>query len=127
MAPHMMRQGASAISSGAMPAMTSQGQPNQSAAPPSATAAATRTRRSLAHEFVFVPPVEQQDLDAGDVLILRTFQRLDWCDRNGRDYPADFPVTVAWTPSSTFGFWGSLVANLTFRATEPSTGISDGW
>jgi len=80
MAPHMMRQGANAISSGAIPAMTSQGQPNQSAAPPIATAAARRTRRSLAHEFMLVPAVEQQDLEAGVVLIFGNFRTLEWSD-----------------------------------------------
>lgn len=43
--PHMMRQGASAMSIGAMPAATSQGQPLQRAGMPKATAAAIRPRQ----------------------------------------------------------------------------------
>lgn len=43
-APHIRRQGASATRSGATPATTSQGQPNQSAATPREAAARTRFR-----------------------------------------------------------------------------------
>jgi len=43
--PHMIAQGARAISSGAIPAATSQGQPNQSAGTDSTTAAAISPRR----------------------------------------------------------------------------------